>query len=377
MANKRDYYEVLGVNKNASEAEIHKAYRTLAKKYHPDMNKAADAADKFKEINEAHEVLSDSQKRAAYDQYGFAGIDPQQGFGGFDGFSNFSSASGFGFEDIFDSFFGGGARGYNSSRRSGPRKGADRLMTLRIDFMDAINGLTETLNLDVEEQCPECLGSGARSKDDIKVCNTCHGSGRVIRQQQTMFGMMQTETACPDCQGTGKKIEHSCHRCKGKGYVKKKVEVEVNIPAGIQTGQQLRIQGKGDRGIDGGPNGDLYIEIIVSEDKHFVRDGKNILITIPISAIDATLGCKVDVPTVYGDVELTIPAGTQPNQKFRLRGKGVKDTKGGSAGDQYVEVEIVIPSTLNKEEKEHYEKLKNLEKKSKKSVFSRFKDTFK
>ena len=375
MADKRDYYEVLGLERSASDSDIKKAYRTLAKKYHPDLNKAPDAADKFKEIQEAYEVLSDAQKRAAYDQYGFAGVDPQQGFQGFNGFSGFD---GFGnINDIFDSFFGGGSGFSRSQRTTGPRKGSDRIMTLRIDFMDAINGVTKNINLDMEEQCSECLGSGARSKDDIKVCPTCHGSGRVLRQQQTMFGMMQSESACPDCKGTGKKIEKACTRCKGKGYLKKKIQVEVNIPAGIQTGQQLRIQGKGERGIDGGPNGDLYIEVIVNEDSHFIRDGKDILITIPISAIDATLGCKVDVPTVYGDVELTIPAGTQPNQKFRLRGKGVKDTRGGMPGDQYVEVDIVIPSSVSREEKEHYEKLKSLEKKSRKSVFERFKNTFK
>ncbi|MBR2826803.1 MAG: molecular chaperone DnaJ [Erysipelotrichaceae bacterium] len=375
MADKRDYYEVLGLERSASDNDIKKAYRTLAKKYHPDLNKAPDAADKFKEIQEAYEVLSDAQKRAAYDQYGFAGVDPQQGFQGFNGFSGFD---GFGnINDIFDSFFGGGGGFSRSQRSTGPRKGSDRIMTLRIDFMDAINGVTKNINLDMEEQCSECLGTGARSKDDIKVCPTCHGSGRVLRQQQTMFGMMQSESACPDCKGTGKKIEKACTRCKGKGYLKKKIQVEVNIPAGIQTGQQLRIQGKGERGIDGGPNGDLYIEVIVNEDSHFIRDGKDILITIPISAIDATLGCKVDVPTVYGDVELTIPAGTQPNQKFRLRGKGVKDTRGGIPGDQYVEVDIVIPSSVSREEKEYYEKLKSLEKKSRKSVFERFKNTFK
>ena len=347
MADKRDYYEVLGLERSASDNDIKKAYRTLAKKYHPDLNKAPDAADKFKEIQEAYEVLSDAQKRAAYDQYGFAGVDPQQGFQGFNGFSGFD---GFGnINDIFDSFFGGGGGFSRSQRTTGPRKGSDRIMTLRIDFMDAINGVTKNINLDMEEQCSECLGSGARSKDDIKVCPTCHGSGRVLRQQQTMFGMMHSESACPDCKGTGKKIEKACTRCKGKGYLKKKIQVEVNIPAGIQTGQQLRIQGKGERGIDGGPNGDLYIEVIVNEDSHFIRDGKDILITIPISAIDATLGCKVDVPTVYGDVELTIPAGTQPNQKFRLRGKGVKDTRGGMPGDQYVEVDIVIPSSVSRE----------------------------
>lgn len=377
MADKRDYYEVLGLDKNADENAIKKAYRTLAKKYHPDLNKAPDAADKFKEIQEAYEVLSDPQKRAAYDQYGFAGVDPQQEFGagGYEGFSNFG---GFGnINDIFDQFFGGTGFSRSSQRNSGPRKGADKIMRMSIEFMEAINGVTKNINLDVEEQCSECLGTGARSKDDIKVCNTCHGTGRVLRQQQTMFGMMQSESACPDCKGTGKRIEKVCSRCKGKGYLKKKIEVEVNIPAGIQTGQQLRIQGKGDRGIDGGPNGDLYIEVIVKDDKHFIRDGKDILISVPISAVDATLGCKVDVPTVYGDVELTIPAGTQPDQKFRLRGKGVKDTRGGLPGDQYVEIQIVIPTSVNREEKEHYEKLKALEMKSKKSVFERFKNSFK
>jgi len=377
MAEKRDYYEVLELTKNASEDDIKKAYRKLAKKYHPDLNKAPDAADKFKEVQEAYEVLSDPQKKAAYDAYGFAGVDPQQGFngGGFDGFSDFSSFGGFGgFDDLFGSMFGGG----RSTRTSnGPRKGEDRFMSMTIDFMEAIKGTSKVIKLDVEEQCPECSGTGARSKDDIKVCPTCNGSGRILRTSNMMGMRMQSQSVCPDCNGTGKKIEHVCHKCKGSGYLTKKIEVEVNVPAGIQSGQQLRIPDKGYRGSNGGPNGDLYIEFNVRDHKYFVRDGKNILISVPVSALDATLGCKVDVPTVYGDVELTIPAGTQPNQKFRLRGKGVKDPYGGVQGDQYVEVEVIIPSNITREEKEHYTKLRDLEKRQKKSVFERFKDAFK
>lgn len=378
-SNKRDYYEVLGVSKSASDEEIKKAYRSLAKKYHPDLNKAPDAAEKFKEVQEAYEVLSDSQKRSNYDQFGFAGVDGSNPFSGFGGFSSGGSGD-FGFGDIFESFFGGmgGMGGSTRSRNSNqPRKGSDKLMSMRISFMDSINGLDKTITLDVDEQCDECLGSGARSKDDIKVCPTCHGSGRVTTQKRTAFGVFQSESVCPDCNGTGKKIANKCPKCSGMGYIRKKTEVEVHIPAGIQSGQQLRIGGKGERGVNGGPNGDLYIEVIVQEDEHFVRDGNDILITIPVSAVDAALGCKVDVPTVYGDVELKIPAGTQPNQKFRLKGKGVRSIRGNGVGDQYVEVEIVIPKSLTREEKQYYEKLRDIETKQSKSVFARFKDSFK
>ncbi|MBQ7223829.1 MAG: molecular chaperone DnaJ [Erysipelotrichaceae bacterium] len=370
---KRDYYEVLGLSKGASDDEIKKAYRTLAKKYHPDLNKAPDAAEKFKEVQEAYEVLSDPQKKATYDQYGFAGMDNQ-----FNDFSGFSSGSFGGFQDIFDQFFGGGGGGYSRQyKQSGPRRGSDRLINVSIEFMEAIKGCTKTINLDVEEQCPDCLGSGARSKDDIHVCRTCNGTGRVVSQQRTVFGMMQSESVCPDCNGTGKSISHKCSKCKGKGYLRKKVEVEINIPAGIQSGQQLRIPGKGEVGSDGGPNGDLYVEVLVKSHQYFVRDGRDILISVPISAVDATIGTKVDVPTVYGDVELTIPAGTQPNQRFRMKGKGVKDLRTGVTGDQYVEVNIVIPTGVSRDEKACYEKLKDLENKQKKSVFERFKNSFK
>ena len=242
---------------------------------------------------------------------------------------------------------------------------------MSIDFMDAVRGLSKTITLEVEEQCGQCLGSGARSKDDIKVCPKCNGRGRILRQQQTMFGIMQSESICPDCNGTGKKIERKCPNCHGQGYVKKKIEVEVNIPAGIQSGQQLRIAGKGDRGYNGGDNGDLYIEINVIDSKQFERDGNDIYVSVSISAVDATIGCSIDVPTVYGDVELDIPAGTQPNQKFRLKGKGMKDVRSNNYGDEYVIVNIKIPSSLSRDEKDLYNQLKTIESGSKRSWSAR------
>ena len=364
---KRDYYEVLGLSKGASEAEIKKAYRSLAKKYHPDVNKEAGAEEKFKEINEAYEVLSDPQKKANYDQFGHAGMDGA--FGG--GAGGFSGAGFDDFSDIFGSFFGGGT----SSRRqsTGPRKGNDRFMQMRIDFMDAVFGKSEEITLEVDEQCSECLGSGARSKDDIQSCSRCNGTGQ-IQQSRTPFGVFMTNSICPECNGTGKQIKNKCPKCHGRGYEHKRVKLEIKIPAGIQSGQQIRVANKGERGTNGGPNGDLYIEINVNRHPNFVRDGNDIRISVPISAVDATLGCTVDVPTVYGDVELTIPAGTQHGTQFRLRGKGVKAPRGGQ-GDQYVEVKVEIPTKLSREEKEYYEKLKNS--KTSESPFDKFKKAFK
>lgn len=366
---KRDYYEVLGLQKGASDDEIKKAYRKMAKKYHPDINKDPKAEEMFKEINEANEVLSDPQKKATYDQFGHAGMDGAAGFGG--------GGQGFGFDDlgdIFGSFFGGGFGGGNSRRQSnGPRKGNDRFMQMRIDFMDAIFGKTETVTVEVDEQCDECMGSGAKSKSDIKSCSRCNGTGSVTTQQRTPFGVFQSQSACPDCHGTGKTIANKCPKCHGKGYEHKRVKLDIKIPAGIQSGQQVRVQNKGERGANGGPNGDLYIEILVSRHKQFVRDGNDIRITIPLSAVDAVLGCKLDVPTVYGDVELTIPAGTQHGQLFRLKGKGVKSTRG--EGDQYVEIQLEIPTKLSKDEREMYEKIRS--KQSHESAFDKFKKAFK
>lgn len=370
MAEKRDYYEVLGVDRNATDAEIKKAYRKLAMKYHPDVNKEPGAEDRFKEINEAYEVLSDKDKRATYDQFGHAGMDGfgQGGFQG--GFTDFGDLN-----DIFGSFFGGSGFGFGSSgRRSSnqPRQGNDRYMQMRINFMDSIFGKTETVSLDLEETCSHCHGSGAESPSDIQTCPTCHGTGYVMTQQRSVFGTIQQQSVCPDCRGTGKKINHACHKCHGSGYEKKHVKLDIKIPAGIQTGQQIRISGKGERGINGGPNGDLYIEIIVQPHSTFRRDGNDIHIKVPISSLDATIGTTVQVPTVYGDVELKIPEGTQPNTKFRLKGKGVQTQRG--TGDEYVEVTIEIPRKLSRKERELYEQLR---KGQKESPFERFKNSFK
>ena len=378
MANKRDYYEVLGLSKGASEDDIKKAYRKLAKKYHPDINKEADAEAKFKEINEAYEVLSDPQKKATYDQFGHAGMDGFAGSGFGDGFGGMNMDD---LGDIFSSFMGGmgGFSGFNfggrsSSRRTGPIKGDNRYMSMDIEFLDAVHGVDKLINITVDKMCKECNGTGAASASDIETCPTCKGAGRVTRQSRTPFGIIQQQTICPDCNGTGKHVKKNCPHCHGQGYTTVKEQVEVSIPAGINTGQQVRLQGYGERGENGGPNGDLYIEVRVKPHKFFLRDGNNIHIKVPISAIDATLGTVVDVPTAYGDVELTVPAGTQPGQQLRLKGYGIKSLRSDNVGDQYVDIQIEIPKKLTREEKELYEKLAN---RKKESVFDKFKKNFK
>ena len=373
---KRDYYEVLGLSKGASEDEIKKAYRKMAKKYHPDINKADDAEEKFKEVNEAYEVLSNPEKRANYDRFGHAGVDGNFGQGGFGGgFSGFNMDD---LNDIFSSFTGGGFSGFGGRgrRNTGPVKGDNRYMSMTIDFLDAIHGVDKVINIDVDEMCDACNGSGAHSQSDVETCPTCHGSGHVTRQTRTAFGIMQQVVECPDCHGSGKHIKRRCEKCNGEGYIHRKKEYDVSIPAGINSGQQIRVAGAGERGLNGGPNGDLYIEINVRPHQFFRREGNNILIKVPISAVDATLGCTIDVPTVHGDVELSIPAGTQPNQKLRIKGYGAKDLRTSSMGDEYVEIEVTIPKKLSKEEKELYQQLANPETK-KESVFEKFKRSFK
>ncbi len=373
---KRDYYEVLGVSKDASEDEIRKAYRKLAKQYHPDMNKAPDAEEKFKEVNEAYEVLSDQEKRATYDRFGHAGMDGANFSGGYgNGFAGFEDIS-----DIFSSFMGGGFSGFNfgggTSRRSaGPSKGENRYTEMTIDFLDAVHGVDRVINITYDQKCTHCNGTGAASSADLETCPTCGGSGRVARQTRTAFGVMQNIGVCPDCKGTGKRIKKKCTHCSGEGYIRKKEEVEVTIPEGISSGQQIRLAGYGERGENGGPNGDLFITINVRPHKYITRNGNNIYIKVPISAVDATLGCKVDVPTCHGDVEMTIPAGTQPGQQLRLKGYGVKDLRNANVtGDQYVEVQVTIPTKLSREEKELYTRLSGKTKKS--SVFEKFKKGF-
>ena len=369
---KRDYYEVLGVSKSADANEIKRAYRKLAKKYHPDMNKADNAESKFKEVQEAYEVLSDPKKRSTYVQVGHSGMDG----------AGFNTGDFGGFEDNFSSFFGGGSPfgggGYTQSRqRTGPRKGQDRFIRMNVEFMDAIFGKTESLTLNVDEVCTKCKGSGANTPKDIQTCHTCNGQGVVLTQQRTPFGVVQSQGICPTCNGTGQEIKVKCTKCSGLGYESKRVKVDVKVPAGINTGQQLRVEGKGERGSNGGPNGVLYLEVLVKPHKYFVRDGKNILIEVPISAIDATLGAHIDVPTVYGDVDLKIPQATQHGSRLRLKSKGVKDLRGGPQGDQIVQVKVEVDSKLSDKERKLYEQLRDLETDENKSVFSRFKSAFK
>ena len=325
--------------------------------------------------------MSDPQKRQTYDQFGFAGMNGSQAGGGFGGFGGGFNAGGFDdLNDIFSSFFGGGMGGFSTgSRRSsnGPRKGEDRYMRMNISFMDACFGKTETISLTVEEQCDKCHGTGAASPSDIETCRTCHGAGSVVTQQRTAFGVFQSQGICPDCRGTGKKIRKACPKCGGTGYEKKRISVDVKIPAGIQTGQQLRVSGKGERGYNGGPNGDLYLEINVLPHESFERDGKDIYLDIPISAVDATLGVSVDVPTIHGDVTMKIPAGTQDGTRMRLKGKGTADLHGGRDGDQIVTVRVTVERSLSRKERELYEQLQELQNSSKgETAWEKFKKKF-
>ena len=364
---KRDYYEVLGLTKGASEDEIKKAYRSLAKKYHPDINKEPGAEEKFKEINEAYDTLSDPDKKARYDQYGFE--DPTQGFGG--GAGGFSGGFG-GFEDIINSFFGGGRR-----QSSGPQQGADIEKKMEISFEDAVYGCKKKIRLSVDDECMQCGGTGAATKNDIKPCQKCGGRGRVVMRQQSIFGYTNVETACPDCRGKGKIITKKCPDCNGTGRVRRTKDVEITIPAGIQTGMSLRMEGYGQAGYNGGPNGDLYIQFICGEHKDFKRDGQDIYLTIPLSYSQMVLGDTIDVPTIDGNVSLKIPAGTQPGTKLRLRGKGTKNPKGGiGRGDQYVICNLIVPTSLSKEEKKAVEELSTYEKQTKKSPWENFKARF-
>lgn len=378
MAEKRDYYEILGVSRSATDQEIKRAFRSLAKKYHPDVNKDPDAEEKFKEINEAYEVLSDSNKRATYDQFGHAGVNGNASAGGFDfGGAGFGSA----FEDIFNAFGAGGFGGFGGfgqrSNPNAPRKGQDSYMRLNVSFIDACFGKQETISLQVEEACPHCHGTGAENPNDVETCPRCHGTGSVRMQTRAGFAIFESQAECPECHGRGKKIKKACSHCHGNGYVTKKIDVDVKIPAGVNTGTQLRISGRGERGLNGGPNGDLYIQINVLPHDQFEREGKDIYLTIPVTAVDATLGTTIEVPTIYGDVSMKIPAGTQSGTKMRLRGKGVDDIRGYGKGDQIVTIQVVVDKDLTKQEKELYKKLQEIQNSGKgETAWQRFKNQF-
>lgn len=375
MATKRDYYEVLGVSKTASADEIKKAYRQLAKKYHPDINKEEGAEQKFKEVQEAYDVLSDETKRKTYDQFGHAAFDPNSGAGpgGFGGFGDAFNDVDLG--DIFSSFFGGGGR--RRSQQSGPRRGDDSFLRVRISFMDAVKGKVVEVPVEYDEACAHCHGTGAQSPSDVEVCKTCNGTGRVKQRSQTFFGTVEQVVSCPECHGTGKHVKVKCTSCSGSGYKHVKSKIEVKIPAGINTGQQIRINGKGGRGSDGGENGDLYLEILVDKHDTFQRDGNDIHITIPIFVTDAILGTILTVPTVNGEADLKVPEGMQVDTVLRMKGKGVTTAR-GNVGDQYVHLEVKIPTKLTDEQRELLKKFDELEqaKPTKSSFFNRFKKKF-
>ncbi len=376
MAEKRDYYEVLGVQKGASEDEIKKAYRKLAKQYHPDLNPGDKNAEaKFKEVNEAYETLSDGDKRARYDQFGHAGVDPN--FGG--GAGNPFTGAGFDISDIFDSFFGG----FGGSRRANPnapRQGSDVQANLAISFEEAAKGCQKNVEYQQIELCSDCHGSGAAAGTSPKTCEHCHGTGQVRVSQRTPFGVVQSTQTCDRCRGTGKIIETPCRTCDGKGRVRRRKTIEVTVPAGIADEQILNVSGKGNAGVNNGPNGDLHVYISVRPHPIFQRKGNDVWCEMPITFTQAALGADVEVPTLDGKVSYHVHEGTQPGDVFRLKGKGIQSLHSRAKGDQYVQVTVEVPKNLNKRQKEILSELdlntddKNYQKR--KSFFSKLRDLF-
>lgn len=375
MADKRDYYEVLGVNKGASDDELKKAYRKVAKKYHPDLHpNDKEAEEKFKEVNEAYAVLSDSEKRSRYDQFGHAGVDPN--FGGGAGGAGFG---GFDFGDIFGDIFGGGFGGFGgSSRRNGPIRGNDVRQVVDITFEEAAFGVKKKLSITKMESCATCGGSGAKPGTSPVTCSKCGGSGQVRNQVRTPLGYMTNIGTCPDCKGTGKIIKEPCRDCRGSGKVRKNSVIEIDIPAGIDHGQTIQVSGKGEPGERGGQSGDLLVTIRVRQHPLFRREGYNVFIDMPITFVQAALGATVKVPTLDGAVEYDIPEGTQSETTFKLRGKGIPYIRSKARGDQYVKVRVEVPSNLSSKQKEllrEFEEDKNY--KQKKSFMDKAKEFFK
>lgn len=363
MADKRDYYEVLGLQKGAGDDEIKKAYRRLAKEWHPDMHpdNKEEAEIRFKEIGEAYGVLSDPEKRSRYDQFGFAGVDPSYGggaggagFGGFGGFGGFDDID---LGDLFGSIFGGGTRSGGGRSANAPRRGENVRVSVELTFEEAAFGCTKEIPISRIENCPECGGSGCEKGTTPEVCKRCGGSGSVRVQSRTAFGVMSTTSACPDCGGSGKIVHNPCPKCRGKGAVRKNTTVSVEIPAGIDDGQTLSVHGSGHRGMNGGPAGDLLVTVSVMEHTQFERDGFDVYYNMPITFTQAALGDSVEVPTLDGKVKYTIPEGTQTGTVFRLRGKGITRLNSVGRGDQFVTVTVTTPQSLTNEQKELLRKL--------------------
>jgi len=368
---KRDYYEVLGLDRNASDEDIKKAYRRLAKKYHPDLNpdnKEAEA--KFKEVNEAYQVLSNAQARAQYDQFGHDG-PTGQGFEGFD--------FGGGFGDIFDMFFGGGFGGSRSSRRRGPVAGADLRYDLRISFEEAAFGTKKEIEVVRMETCPDCQGTGAKKKSDSKTCNVCNGTGEVQEAQNTAFGRFVNVRTCDRCNGEGTIISNPCGKCHGRKKIRRVRRLSVTIPAGIDNGQAITLRGEGEPGERGGPHGDLYVYISVKPHKIFKRNGYDLHCEMPITFGQATLGAELEIPSLNGRVKYTIPEGTQTGTVFRLRNQGISHLRGSGKGDLYVRVNVDVPKRLSEDQKavlRQFEEMTRDRNDQRKSFFDKMKDVF-
>ncbi len=359
---KKDYYEVLGVSKTATQDEIKSAFRKLAKKYHPDVSKEENAAEKFKECQEAYAVLSDENKRKQYDQYGHAAFQNNAG-GGYD-------FSGFDFSDIFSDLFGSGFGfnfGGNSNRKS---RGRDRVMRVDLTFEEAVFGTKKTINIDTYDECDSCHGKGGF---DEEVCSNCHGTGTVTAEQRTLFGSFMTKTTCPKCSGKGRSYKRSCSKCSGTGKVRVNKDIEVKIPAGVDTGNQQRVAGYGEYGSAG--NGDLYLEYRVCGHELFERDGNDIYLEVPLTITEAVLGCKKEIPTLTGKVKLTIEAGSNTGDKLRLKGKGIEDVHSYRKGDMYVVLKVIIPDKLSRDQKKLFEQLDKTDLETK--GFKRFNDYLK
>ncbi len=375
MADKRDYYEVLGVSKGASDDELKKAFRKEAKKYHPDLHPGDKEAEaKFKEINEAYEVLSNPEKRQRYDQFGHAGVDPNYGAGGGGGFNG-----GFNdFGDIFSDIFGGGFGFGGGGRRNGPKRGNDVRQVVNVSFEEAAFGCKKKINVTKMESCHTCGGTGAKAGTQPETCQHCHGTGQIQTQQRTILGYMTNVTTCPNCHGTGKIIKEPCRDCRGTGKVRTSKTIEINIPAGIDDGQTMQLSGQGEPGERGGPHGDLLITVKVRPHDIFKRRDNDIFLDMPISFVQAALGATLKVPTLDGLVEYDIPEGTQSGTRFRLRGKGIPFIRGKGRGDQYVTVTVEVPKNLTSKQKEllkEFEEDKNY--KQKKSFAEKMKDFLK
>lgn len=370
---KRDYYEVLGVAKGASSDDVKKAFRKLAREYHPDVNKAQDAEAKFKEINEAYEVLSDDQKRAAYDRYGHAAT--QGGFGGAEGFGGFSDIN-----DIFSEFFGGFARS-NAQARKGPRRGADLRFDLKVDFLEAVFGTEKEIEVVRNDMCTRCNGSGSEPGTSPTRCRTCNGTGEVRRVQQSILGSFVNVATCPTCNGSGEVITTPCKQCGGRKQVRVTRSLMVNVPPGVDSGTQIRLNGEGEPGVNGGPPGNLYVVVNVTPHAFFRRKDEDVIVELSVNVAQAALGDEIEVPTVDGKEKLNIPAGTQSGSVFRIKGKGVPHLRRNTRGDQLVLVTVQVPQALNAEQKRLFLELsktlgKEVVPQQERGFFDKLKDAF-